>query len=410
MRRGKDKFFSLPDKPPLIIKFIEGIARSKLDHQILPHVHQQVENVLNSMISEIDSFTVVEIRTICHGIARIYGQNFKNKLWAETVATFTLRRAKVIPVFFLFPLVNSLYRIGYCNSGFEREICEIAINRMHEANSIDLATIAQTAIKMKCPRDLLHAVSRQVLRDDIIREISATNAVFILYSFGKCSQLDLPLFETLLDLIGKIDIGDFEVHLVPLVLHAIATFKLTNFNLDPILRHATVHANLMETSSISSCIYSLAKLEINNESLIKALIARIWEVVNHTQMREICNIIWGLSKLRYHEECTKVAEHALSFPACIDDISFGQLFDAIVVSAPAANRLEVLNALMDRYMGAFPIKSAEIMGRIAWSTRKFDFKDKGIIEKTLEELSSRKLTSDSKYYFKVLGSLGSRSS
>eukprot|EP00375_Theileria_parva_P001161 XP_763832.1 hypothetical protein [Theileria parva strain Muguga] len=171
--------------------------------------------------------------------------------------------------------------MGMKETSFYNKVLPIALERIDEANSIDLATISQTMVLLKnrkipvdsnLVKSIMNNVSKMCLTDRIITEISATNSVLILYSFAKLNIFDEVLFPKLLGLVKHINKENFEPHLIPLVLYVLSIFNVRDHSaFSLIFDYISEFSHLMKYENLANCLNSMARLNIRSHSVIRGL-------------------------------------------------------------------------------------------------------------------------------------------
>ncbi|BAM42338.1 uncharacterized protein TOT_040000706 [Theileria orientalis strain Shintoku] len=320
--------------------------------------------------------------------------------------------------------------MGMKEQSFYNKVIAVLIDRMDEANSMDLATIANTLVLLKnrkvhvdgdVVRSAATAISRMCMRREIMEEMSATNSVLIMYSFAKLEIMDWELFDKLLELMKKINKENFEPHQIPLVLHVFSVFNIKKDARMPlILDYIVETAGIMTYQNIANCLVSLARLNKRRYDATEiwkigkwkfvALVENLKEKMETIKIRELgkwkentnltANILWSLGKLSYNDkefvdECLrKVAE-------CgdIDAISYAQVFEALkeYKTRRQGNVMlsmkdeELMEHLLNKYMKIMRSSPNQIITQVAWCCSVMDFDRNKVIEESLEELSKRKL-------------------
>uniref|UniRef100_A0A3B0MWL3 Uncharacterized protein n=1 Tax=Theileria annulata TaxID=5874 RepID=A0A3B0MWL3_THEAN len=290
--------------------------------------------------------------------------------------------------------------MGMKETIFYNKVLPIALERIDEANSIDLATIAQTLVLLKnlkmtvdsnLVKSIMNSVSKMCLTDRIISEISATNSVLILYSFAKLNIFDEVLFPRLLELIKDINKENFEPHLIPLVLYVLSIFKINDFScLSVIFEYITEYSHMMKHENLSNCLSSMARLNIRNYSVIRELVQNIKKLLPSIRVRELANVMWSLSKLKYDDsdfinDCfNRVKEYDY-----IDPMSHAQIFETI--KRCNFNKKDIVDHLLRKYIPIMRESPTQVITQVAWCCYVLNLNKYNLIEDSLEELSRREL-------------------
>ncbi|UKK02502.2 hypothetical protein MACK_002595 [Theileria orientalis] len=311
--------------------------------------------------------------------------------------------------------------MGMKDHNFYNKVISVLIDRMDEANSIDLATIANTLVLLKNKKvqvdgDLVRSatstISKMCMRKEMMEEMSATNSVLIMYSFAKLEIMDWELFDKLLDLMKKINKENFETHQIPLVLHVFSLFNIKkDTRLPLILDYIVETAGVMTYQNIANCLMSLARLNKRRYDVIRALVENLKDKLPTIKIRELANILWSLGKLSYNDqefidECLRKVYECDN----IDAISYSQVFEAlkeyklkrqgnIMLSMKDE---ELMDHLLKKYMNIMRSSPNQIITQVAWCCSVLEFDRYNVIEESLEELSKRKLNREERKYVNLL--------
>ncbi|CDR95246.1 hypothetical protein, conserved [Babesia bigemina] len=404
------------EKPSDVARYIGKVAKELGADERKKHVPQCAQ-LVDSMCRNITQYTAMEVRAVAHGMPIIFGADISSA-WLQAIATFALKRAHMMPVYLLYPIVNSLCRMAK----HERDVpvdqmLAVCRERVAEANSIDLATIAQTATLLKRSREILelmNAVADAATSETILEGISTTNAVLILYSFGQMGIRHKKLYQSMTQIITKMEHDDFQSHLIPIALHALAKFGNCDRNvLETIANHAIKVANNMQPENVSGTVCALAKLKFRHSLLLREMAKRTRELMSDMNLREmLCNrtgnILWGFAKLRHSDE--DLIDEMIGGDRCaqyprIDNMSFAQIFEALRcyhAVHKAYSNAAVVKALLPRYIEVMPQCSTQIVTQVAWCCCSLGCNDCGIIVQSLDVLKSRKRTKVEQKYVNML--------
>ncbi|KAK1938302.1 hypothetical protein X943_000009 [Babesia divergens] len=404
MRYGATNAQLRPEKPSDIARHIEKVAKEFGEHQ-RKRERKRCAQLIDTMCAYISEYTAMEVRAVAHGMPLIFGKDIDDK-WVQTIATYTLKRANMMPAYLLYPLANSISRMGKSQCHILEQLVGICIKRINEANSIDLATIAQTAILLKRNKgvnELMEAVANATLAPNIIAEISATNAVLILYAFAQIGMKHEGLFEALLDVITKLNHEDFQVHLIPLALHSLAKFKYKNHRaLHAVTDHALQVVHKMQPENLSSTIYALARLMFNQQALVREIAKKTAQHLPNIGVRELSNIFWGLAKLRHDDLplANDIIDRVIQYDH-IDNMSFAQIFEGMRCYHMVDKR-DAISTLLKRYKTIMPSCSTQIVTQVAWCCCSLGYWGQDIIPNSLEELCLRDRSKKEQKYVEML--------
>eukprot|EP00371_Babesia_bovis_P001255 XP_001609902.1 hypothetical protein [Babesia bovis T2Bo] len=286
------------------------------------------------------------------------------------------------------------------------QLVDICVKRMDEANSIDLATIAQTAVLLKRRLPvfkLMEEVANVTGTQRILDEISASNAVLILYAFAQTHVKHDQLFNKLSQVISKMSHDDFQMHLIPLALHALAQLRSKDRHvLENIADYALKVAEQMQPANISSTVCAMAKLRYKHPLLLRAMANRTKQLIPSINIREMSNILWGFGKLRYDDKefVDSIIDRCSQY-SDIDELSFAQTFEAIRCYH-AVHKEDVIKSLTERYLVIMPQCSTQIVTQVAWCCTSLGFNHDSIISKSLEVLTTRNRNAVEQKFVKML--------
>ncbi|KAK1442792.1 hypothetical protein BgAZ_303100 [Babesia gibsoni] len=392
-------------KPSNIARHIERVAK-EYAHEERKRERALCADLVDQLSLSIGEYTAMEVRAVAHGIPLIFGKDVK-ETWVQAITSFTLKRGNIMPAYFLYPLVNSICKMGYPRFNVPvEELVTICIGRINEANSIDLATFAQTAILLKRhPRvnEIMMVIAKKTLEPEVIADISATNAVLILYAFAQLGIHDLKVSDQLLSVITKLDHQDFQTHLIPLALHSLARFNLKGHDaLKAVSDHAVKVAHKMQPENISSTLHALARLKYKHSVLLRELANRTKQILSTIAVRELSNIFWAFGKLKYKDEelMDSIIERVLDYEH-IDNMSFAQVFEAMRCY-DMVGKGDAINELLTRYMKIMQSCSTQIVTQVAWCCCSLGHLDQEIIPKSLEELCQRDRDAKEQKYVEML--------
>ncbi|GFE54695.1 hypothetical protein BaOVIS_020990 [Babesia ovis] len=379
-------------KPSDVSRYIEKVAKES-SHEERNQQRQRCAELVELMCSNINQYTAMEVRAVAHGMAIIFGNDVKSK-WLQSIANFSLRGANVMPVYLLYPLVNSLGKMAKPENGLPFDkLLQVCIKRISEANSIDLATMAQTAVLLKKKlgiREVMDQVANAAIEQPILCEISATNAVLILYAFAQTGIKHGQLCQELTKVMTAMRPDDFQIHLIPLALYALARLGIKDRQvMETMTTYALKVTDQMGPENVSGTVCALARLKFNHPRLLTEMATRTKQLMPSIGVREMSNILWGFAKLRYDDTAfvDDMIDRCVQY-SDIDNMSFAQMFEAIRCYH-AVHKIEVIRQLLQRYIAVMQQCSTQIVTQVAWCFTSLGCNDHGIISKSLEELKLR---------------------
>lgn len=390
--------------PAGITKALEKSARNHLSNGKVKYA--MCRRLANEMCDRINEFTFAEVRTIARSLSILFTREDSQR-WSEPIANFALKRSMMMPVNILFPLLNSIAKIGHRNKEFYDQMFEIGVKRIKEAEGIDLVTLSQTLLLLKTSkvmtdwkiiRKVMVAICREASDPRILLEISATNAVLLMYSLAKIPHLQKDLFNSLIDVVTKMDSEEFEPHLVPLILHSCAVFSFRKARpLSIIMDRINAIVEKMTPVHLSNCICSLARLEIRNIELIQALTMRTRELLETIKARELGNIIYGLSNLEYDnvEVLGEFIDKIVTMD-CIDYFSCAQVLYAM--GHYSMKKKDIITKIVKHFESSIRNVPTLQLAQIAWSCSCLDYNEFYVLTRSIEELEARNLNENEQKY------------
>ncbi|GIX64399.1 RAP domain protein [Babesia caballi] len=278
------------EKPCDVARYIEKVAK-ELGADRRQKERGNCKELVDAMCANITQYTAMEVRAVAHGMPLIFGRDVDGA-WLQTIATFTLKRAYMMPVYLLYPIVNSLARMTKDASGLPMDqLLQACRERVEEANSIDLATMAQTATLLRrtpVVEGVMQDVANRAVTEEILGEISATNAVLILYAFAQMGIKHEKMYPTLKQVIKKMDHDDFQPHLIPIALHALARFGSRDRPvLETVANHAVKVTHEMQPENVSGTVCALAKLKFRHSLLLREMAKRTRQLMDDVNVREM---------------------------------------------------------------------------------------------------------------------------
>lgn len=88
----------------------EKVAKELGEHQ-RKRERKRCAQLIDTMCESISEYTAMEVRAVAHGMPLIFGKDIDDK-WVQTIATYTLKRANMMPAYLLYPLANSRWSEG----------------------------------------------------------------------------------------------------------------------------------------------------------------------------------------------------------------------------------------------------------------------------------------------------------
>ncbi|AFZ81059.1 hypothetical protein BEWA_004670 [Theileria equi strain WA] len=359
------------------------------------------------MCNRIHEFSFFEIRIIARNLSIIFETEDAQR-WSEPIANFALKRSQLMPMNILCPLVNSIAKIGHRDEGFYEKIFEIGVERIKEAQSIDLVTLSQTIVLLKMSRILtnwetirktMSKICTEVSTPRILSSISATDAVLFIYSLAKTNHLNKAAFRSVVDVILDMDPKEFEPCHMPLVLYSFAAFKFKKARpLSIIMGHISAIVEQMTPAHISNCLCSLTRLEIRNIDLVNALVDKTKTMLDTIQARELGNIVYGLSNLEYDnlDFINELIEKFLTLDR-VDEFSCVHILYAM--GRYKINNEETIHEIIKKIEGSLERIPSLSLIHIVWSCSRLGCNRFDMIERSVDELRTRSLNKHEQEYF-----------